>query len=109
MKTLSYKNYTGSVDFDEVDNLLFGTVLGIRSTIMYEGKTIKELKKDFMEAVDQYLKSCKEDGIEPEVPFKGSFNVRIDPELHKQATIKAKQENISLNKLIEKAVYSYVH
>lgn len=109
MKTLSYKNYTGSVDFDEVDNLLFGTVLGIRSTIMYEGKTIKELKKDFMEAVDQYLLSCKQDGIQAEIPFKGSFNVRIDPELHKLATIKAKQENISLNKLIEKAVYSYVN
>jgi len=41
--TVMYKGYVGSVDFSEEDQLLFGKVQGIRSSISYEGKSVKEL------------------------------------------------------------------
>jgi predicted HicB family RNase H-like nuclease len=50
--------------------------------------------KDFHRAVDEYLALCEEKGEEPEKPFKGSFNIRISPELHKHLfqLLKVQQE-----------------
>lgn len=109
MKTLFYKGYTGSIEFSIEDNVLHGKLLGIRSLIAYEGETLKELIEDFHIAVDDYLEGCKIDGIDPEVPFKGSFNVRIDRKLHENSVRLAQKENISLNSLVEKALSEYVN
>lgn len=56
MGQLKYKGYTGSVEYSEEDNCLFGKVLGLRTDcITYEGETINELKSDFEGAIDDYL------------------------------------------------------
>ena len=86
---LSYKNYNGTVEFSKEDNCLFGKVIGIKSLISYEGASVKELEQDFHNAVDEYLEDCKERNIEPEQPYKGTFNVRISPELHRTIAIYA--------------------
>ena len=52
--TISYKGFTGSVEFSEEDNLYFGKVLGIKGLISYEGKTYDELISDFQGAIDDY-------------------------------------------------------
>jgi len=106
--TMEYKGYIGSVEFSEVDELFFGQVQGIRSLISYEGTNAKELVKDFHEAIDAYLELCKEEGTEPERAYKGSFNVRISPELHKQIAACAISNQVSLNSLVEKALESYM-
>ena len=102
--TMEYKDYIGSVEFSEEDGLFYGKVLGIRALISYEGKNAKELVSDFHSAVDDYLELCKEENIEPEKAYKGSFNVRIKPEMHKKAMIYALAHNISLNSLVENAI-----
>jgi len=102
--TMEYKGYIGSVEFSEEDSLLFGKVMGIRALISYEGTTANELVSDFHSAVDDYLSICEETGTEPEKAYKGSFNIRISPELHKQAVIAATAENISLNSFVENSI-----
>lgn len=107
--SLTYKGYTGSVQFDADDMLFYGNVLGLkRARISYEGKTVNELVKDFQDAIDDYLEMCVEDKIEPEKPFKGAFNIRIDPSLHERLVVKAMDEGITLNAyikgILEKAV-----
>ena len=87
--TMEYKNYVGSVEFSEEDACFFGKVMGIRALISYEGTTATELINDFHGAVDDYLALCEAEGKEPEKAYKGSFNVRISPELHKQAVVYA--------------------
>ena len=53
MGTMKYKGYTGSVDYSEEDNCLYGEVLGMsHDAITYEGKDVDELRKDFEGAVD---------------------------------------------------------
>ena len=99
--TLEYKGYIGSLEFSEEDSLLFGKVLGIRSLISYEGESVRELLEDFHQAVDAYLALCEEEGKEPEKPFKGSFNIRISPELHKRLFVEAVSRNMSLNSLVQ--------
>ncbi len=101
---LQYKNYCGTVKYSNEDNILYGEVLGINSLISYEGTSIDELKADFEAAVDDYLELCKERKIAPEKQYKGSLNVRLDPDTHRKAMILAQSSHISLNQFIESAV-----
>ncbi|RKJ04728.1 type II toxin-antitoxin system HicB family antitoxin [bacterium D16-54] len=99
--TIQYKGYIGSVEFSEEDSIFYGKVMGIRSLISYEGESARELLADFHGAVDDYLESCKAEGKEPEVAFKGSFNIRLSPELHKRIYIYAAAHQMSMNRYIE--------
>ncbi|CEK10133.1 type II toxin-antitoxin system HicB family antitoxin [Legionella hackeliae] len=92
---LKHKGYYGSIEFDSEDLIFYGKLEFINSLISYEGETAKEIDKAFKEAVEDYLISCKDRGIEPEKPFKGSLNVRIGPERHEKATLMAKEMGCS--------------
>jgi predicted HicB family RNase H-like nuclease len=104
MKHLNYKGYTGSIEYSKEDGLLFGKVLGIKGLISYEGKTGNDLENDFIEAIEDYLSTCKEAGIVPEKPFKGSFNVRIPTTLHQKAALLAMEEKMSLNNFVTESI-----
>ena len=106
--TMEYKGYVGSVEFSESDRLFYGKVSGIRSLISYEGESAGELVDDFHSAVDEYLELCAAEGIEPEKAYKGSFNVRISPELHKMAVITALAKQMSLNSFVESSIQNAV-
>ena len=63
MGLLKYKGYTGSVDYSEEDNCLYGKVLGMsKDMITYEGQDVNELRRDFEGAIDDYLALCKANG-----------------------------------------------
>jgi len=54
--TLKYKGFEGSVEYSDEDNVLHGKILHIKGLYAsYEGDTLENLKKDFMEAVDFHL------------------------------------------------------
>ena len=107
--TMEYKGYVGSVEFSEEDGLFYGKVMGIRALLSYEGATAAELVNDFHGAVDDYLALCEQTHQTPEKAYKGSFNVRIPPELHKQAVVYAAAHNMSLNNLVEWSIRQTVH
>lgn len=48
------------------------------------------MENEFHASVDDYLEWCKEDGVEPEKPYSGKFNIRISPLLHGKIAIAAK-------------------
>ena len=102
--TIEYKGYLGSIEFSEEDGMFFGKVMGIRSLISYEGENAHDLIEGFHGAVDDYLEMCEAEGIEAEKAYKGSFNVRISPELHKQAVIAAMARQITLNSFVESSI-----
>ncbi len=102
--TIKYKGYVGSVEFSEEDGIFYGKVMGIRSLISYEGENAKELLDDFHGAVDDYLEACKADGRQPEAAFKGSFNIRLSPDLHKKLYIYSTSHQMSINKYIEETL-----
>ena len=106
--TIEYKGYIGSVEFSAEDGVFFGKVQGVRSLISYEGTNAAELLSDFHSAVDEYLAMCAEDGVEPEKAYKGSFNVRVSPELHQAVAVQALAQQVSLNSLVEIALRQYV-
>ena len=104
MKYLEYKGYSGSIEYSKEDELLYGKVLGIKGLLSYEGLTGTDLESDFIDVIDEYLNDCEKSGTQPERPFKGSFNVRIPTELHRDAAIKAMELNTSLNGFVSEAI-----
>ena len=106
--TMEYKGYIGSVEFSAEDRLFFGKVQGVQALISYEGQSADELIADFQSAVDDYLALCETEHITPEKAYKGSFNVRISPELHRRAAVFATSHQTTLNKVVESALNQYV-
>lgn len=105
MGYLKHKGYVGSVEYSEEDECLYGKVQGIANAcITYEGHDIAELKRDFMEAVDDYLAACEARGEKAMKSYSGSLNVRINPETHSSIAILAKQAGISINAFIRDAL-----
>jgi predicted HicB family RNase H-like nuclease len=101
---IHYKGYYGSVHFDDEDLIFHGKIEFIRALVSYESTNAKGLKQAFEEAVDEYLATCHSQEIEPEIPFKGSLNVRIGSELHRRVAIFAEQNHVSINKFIMEAL-----
>ena len=105
MGNLKHKGYTGSVEYSEEDDCLFGKVLGMnKHHISYEGATIEGLKSDFTEAINDYLADCKEEGILPKKPYTGVLNIRISPEAHSKIAMLAKNKSISINAYIKETL-----
>ncbi len=109
MGHLHYKGYTGSVEYDEQGNYFYGSLQGLhKDCILYEGDSAALLKKDFEEAVDDYLAHCKEMGKQPEKPYSGKTVIRMGSTLHEEAALKARDLGISLNEFINRAIAAAV-
>ena len=101
---LKYKEFIGSVHFSSEDEVFYGRIEGINDLVTFEGATVNKLKKAFREAVEDYLDLCKETGKEVFKSFKGTFNVRLNPELHSQAFEHAILEGKTLNQFVKEAI-----
>lgn len=105
---LEHEGYLGSVRYSAEDRLFYGKVEHIRSLITFEGADVETLETAFKEAVEDYLDTCRELGVEPEKPFKGTFNVRTGPDLHRRASIYASTHDKSLNQVVTEALDTYL-
>jgi predicted HicB family RNase H-like nuclease len=107
---LQYKDYYASVHFSAEDEVCYGKILGINDLVSFEGSSVRELKKSFHEAVEDYLATCEQAGKDPDKTYKGTFNVRIPSDLHKEAAVFAAINNVSLNDFVKTAIhYALLH
>jgi len=97
---MQYKGYYGSVHFDDDEFILYGKIEFVRALVTYEATDAHGLRKAFEESVNDYLETCRDQNIEPEVPFKGSLNVRLGPELHRRIAVAALRHHSTINKFI---------
>jgi predicted HicB family RNase H-like nuclease len=101
---LQFKGYYAEVHFSAGDDVFYGKLLGISDLISFEGTSVSDLKQAFHEAVEDYLITCEELGKDPEKTYKGSFNVRIPPELHLKAANYVSIRKMTLNDLVKQAI-----
>ncbi len=101
---IKFKEFIGSVHFSAKDEVFYGKIEGINDLVTFEGTSVRQLKKAFKEAVEDYIELCKEAGKEIFKSFKGTFNVRINPELHSKAFEKAVIEGKTLNQFVKDAI-----
>jgi len=107
--TMKYKDYYGSVEFSDEDNVFIGRIIGINDRITYDGDNVNSLRTSFEEAVDGYLEVCLEIGKDPEKSYKGTFNVRIAPTLHRDLAVYSALHSKSLNSTVEEAIRNYIN
>jgi predicted HicB family RNase H-like nuclease len=105
-KTFSHKGYCGSIESSVEDDCLYGQILFVRDVVTYEAEKIRELKTAFENTVDYYLEKCERDGLVPDKPFNGTFNVRLSPEMHRAAAMEAARVGTSLNDLVKECLES---
>lgn len=106
---LKHLGYTGSLEVSLEDDCMHGKILFINDLITYEAESVSGITAAFEEAVDQYLKYCKETNSPANRPFSGSFNVRISPDLHKAAAMQAASNGQTLNEFIKDAINTSVN
>lgn len=101
---MEYKGYQGSVHFDADEKILYGRLEFIKDLVSYEAKDADSLVSEFEKAVDSYLVLCLKANKEPDKPFKGTFNVRLNPELHKEAFLYGLRHGKNLNNVVKHAL-----
>jgi predicted HicB family RNase H-like nuclease len=102
--TIEYKGYIGSIEYSSEDKCFFGKLEMIDDLITFEADNAQDLEDNFHTVVDDYLETCKVLGREPQKVYKGVFNVRIEPELHKKIYQEALKEGISLNSFVRQTL-----
>ena len=106
--TIDYKGYIGSIEYSPEDKCFFGKLEMIDDLVTFEANSADELENNFHIVVDEYISTCRELNREPQKVYKGVFNVRIDPELHKKIYKEALKAGISLNAFIQQTLYKKV-
>ena len=108
MDTITYLNYEAFLSYDDEAACFYGRVINTRDVISFRGKSVEELHTNMQESIDGYIDFCREEGREPEKPYSGKFNVRIDPDLHRLLAVAAAKKDVSLNSLIAETLEGYV-
>lgn len=96
-KMMSHKGYNALIEFDSEDEIFVGRLLGINDIVGFHADTVAELKAAFVEAVDDYIETCRKIGKLPKKPFSGNLMLRVDPAVHAKAALAAESTSKSLN------------
>ena len=105
---MEYKGYHAKVEYSPEDDAFIGKVFGIADTLVFDGQSIAELQEMFHTSIDDYLELCKEIGKAPDREYRGTFNVRVPVELHREAAMEAEAKGVSLNQFVTEALQRYV-
>jgi predicted HicB family RNase H-like nuclease len=99
---MEYKGYLGTVEYDSQAKIFHGDIINTRDVITFQGTTVKEIERAFRESIDDYIAWCKEEGVSPEKPYSGNFNIRLSPELHRRTAILEREKICRLTVLWKK-------
>ena len=104
MNCIRYRGCQGRFVFDEEADLFHGDVLHLADAVTFAGRSLDELRQALADSVEDYLEFCAEKGRQPEKPYSGRFNVRLNPELHQRIASRAAAEGRSLNHWVAEAL-----
>lgn len=105
---LNYKGYLGEAFYDDDIQMFSGRISNAKAVGTFYGKTVGELEREFRKTIDYYLDLCKRKNIEPEKPFSGKFNLRLNPELHRKIYMASMDAGKSINAWIKEKLESIV-
>jgi hypothetical protein len=77
VNSFKYDKYFGSIGFCIDSNCFYGEVLGINSLVNYEAETLEQLEKEFIYAVEDYLRDCLKRGLKPEISVTNTGSLKI--------------------------------
>ena len=101
---LEYKGYIGTIEAE--DGVFLGRVAGLRDVITFEGTTFAEVERAFRDSIDDYLAFCAQRGEPADRPYSGRIPLRVSPDTHRRAAMRAQAEGLSLNQWIARRIDS---
>ena len=105
---LEYKGYHTSITYDAHAGRLRGVISGIDDYVDFSSDKVENIEQEFHMAVDDYLEFCKEIGKAPCKEYRGVFNVRIKPSLHRELVQISERDGETLNAVVERALQLFV-
>lgn len=102
--TLQYKGYSVNIEYSAEDKVLYGKIDGIGDLVTFESENVDGIEGAFHNAVDDYLAFCEQVGKVPEKTYKGIFNVRIDPSLHRAIATLTMRNGTTRNQAVEQVI-----
>lgn len=106
---LEYKGYRTSITYDAHAGRLRGIISGIEDHVDFSSDKIEEIENEFHKAVDEYLEFCREVGKLPGKEYKGVFNIRIQPALHRELVQISEENGETLNSVVERALKMFTN
>ena len=97
MNEMAYQNYSAKIEYDSIDKIFVGHIIGIRDIVGFHGSTVEELESAFHEAVDHYLEVCEKIGQKPQRSYSGKLTLRVPPEVHMAVAAAAEINSKSIN------------
>lgn len=101
---LTHRGYIGSINISLSDDVLYGKLMFIEDLIIYEARTIPDIKLNFINTIDDYLKSCQLLGRKPNKTTNGFLHLNINNTLYNRLIKAANKNNICVNDYIKKAI-----
>jgi len=101
---LEHRGYIATVGYSASDKVFFGKIEGITDLVNFEADNVEELEKEFKNAVEDYLATCKELGKNPDKTYRGVFNVRVTSELHRKVATIAARKELKLNYVVKRSL-----
>lgn len=97
MNEMTFQNYTAKIEYDSIDKIFVGHIIGIRDIVSFHGNTVEELELAFREAVRHYLEVCEKIGQKPQRSYSGKLTLRVPPEVHMAVATAAEINSKSIN------------
>ena len=103
---MEYKGYIAKVEYDDSTGTLHGEVINAAPypIVTFEASDVDGLKREFRTSIDDYLHWCEEDGVEPRRGFSGKLNIRLGPDLHRQVSVEAAANDMSIDEWITRTI-----
>jgi predicted HicB family RNase H-like nuclease len=99
---LEYKGYIGTIEAE--DGVFHGRVAGLRDVVTFEGTSFAEVQQAFRDSIDDYLAFCAQRAETADRPYSGRIPLRVSPEAHRRAAMRAQAEGLSLNQWIARRI-----
>jgi len=106
---MHYKGYSARIEYDDLDRIFVGHLIGLQDIIVFHGASVEELQTAMQESVDDYLAACEKLGQMPQKPGSGHLMIRIPPELHSASLTAAQTAGVSLNQWITQTLQQATH
>ena len=103
---MEYRGYIAKVEYDDSVGMLHGEVINAAPypIVTFEASDVDGLRREFYKSIDDYLAWCEEDGVEPRRGFSGKLNLRLGPDLHREVSVEAAANNLSINEWITRTI-----
>lgn len=92
------------IEFDPEIEMFRGEFVGLNGSADFYAKNIAGLKQEGKTSLKVFLQLCAEEGIAPFKRHSGKFVLRLDPNIHRAATLASKASGMSLNQWIAKLI-----